>query len=304
MKRLVLTIFIIVTSIFFIKGLGILRQTDIKAKHIEEEGKDLKNNDIGNKNNNNNKEIEKPINLLILGLDGDDTRSDTIILFNYKPGKEVINLLSIPRDTKVAVDNMPIKINALVGIGGENLIIEKVEEITGLPINYYVTMGFEGFKKIIDELGGIEFNVPFDMHYDDPAQNLHIHLEEGRQILDGDKALQFVRYRKSNVSGIGYKNGDLGRIGTQQLFIEELVKQKLNPKYIPKINEVFEILKEHMKTNIKLVDIMYYLKDFNFKIDEIKTWIVPGDSTIINGIAYFLHDSEKTIGIIKNNFHK
>ncbi len=286
-----------------------LYYADINAKDRYNEKKQGEENSLSLKNKksnniNDNQQENNPINLLVLGLDGDGTRSDVILLANYMPGKNRVNILSITRDTKVIVKGMNAKINALVGMGGEKLIVSKVEEMTGLPIDYYLTMDFNGFRKIIDELGGVEINVPFDMHYDDPLQNLHIHLKKGRQVLDGRKAEQFVRYRKSNIPGQGYKDGDLGRIAAQQLFIRELIKQKLNLKYISKIDDIFIILKEHTKTNIKLADIMYYLKNFNIKIEEIKTWTIPGDSAIIDSISYFIYDSKETLKIIESSFYK
>ncbi|MBA1337218.1 MAG: Cell envelope-associated transcriptional attenuator LytR-CpsA-Psr, subfamily M [Firmicutes bacterium] len=276
-RKLVLVICIFIISVLFIDGLAILyyAKEDMDTKIRGNNRNQIENNTRDTRINNQQEGY--PINLLILGLDGDGTRADVILLANYKPGKNSVNILSITRDTKVVVNGKTTKINALVGMGGEKLIISKVEDITGLPVNYYLTMDFVGFRKIIDGLGGVEIDVPFDMHYDDPAQNLHIHLNKGRQVLDGKKAEQFVRYRKGNISGQGYRDGDLGRIEAQQLFIRELVKQKFNLKYISKIDDIYAVLKEHTKTNIQLADIMYYLKNFNIKIDEIKTWTIPGN---------------------------
>jgi LCP family protein required for cell wall assembly len=308
-RKFVLAICIFIASVFFIEGLAMLYYADINAKNRYNEIKrEIENDqniaDSKNNNINDSQKTNNPINLLVLGLDGDGTRSDVILLANYRPGENNVNILSITRDTKVIVKSKNAKINALIGMGGEKLIVSKVEEMTGLTIDYYLTMDFNGFRKIIDELGGVEINVPFDMHYDDPMQNLHIHLKKGRQVLDGSKAEQFVRYRKGNIYGQGYRDGDLGRIKAQQLFIRELIKQKLSIKYISKIDDIYAILKEYTKTNIKLTDIMYYLKKFNIKIDEIKTWTIPGDSAIIDSVAYFIYDSKETFEIIKNNFYK
>src|SRR5690606_7603960 len=129
--------------------------------------------------------------LLLLGLDMDKIRSDVIILANYKPWKDTLNIISIPRDTKVIVNGKNAKINAMIGIGGEELVISKVQTITGLYVDYFITIDLEAFQKIVDELGGIEIYVPFDMIYDDPEQNLHINLKKGLQVLDGNKAEQF-----------------------------------------------------------------------------------------------------------------
>lgn len=313
LKKTIFIICVFISSILFIDGLAMLYYTNANDKNRY--NKDVKvpekdsNTPMEGKDNNINENSESlkqenPINVLMLGLDADGTRADIIMLVNHKPGENRVNVLSITRDTKVMVEDKDFKINALVGLGGEKLIISKIEELTKLPIDYYVTMSFLGFRKIIDELGGVEIDVPFDMHYDDPAQNLHIHLKKGSQVLDGSKAEQFVRYRMGNRHGEGYKNGDLGRIAAQQMFIKEFIKQKLNLKYISKIDEVFSILKEYTKTNIKLADIMYYIKNFNIKIGEIKTWTIPGEPTFINDIAYYIYDSKLTMEMINANFYK
>ena len=146
--------------------------------------------------------LSKYINLLAMGLDESENRSDGIMLINFHPERGKVNVLSIARDTMVKFNNgKRSKINALIGIGGERKIIEKVEELTDMPVHYYLTINFEGFRKIIDLLDGIEIDVPFDMRYDDPYQNLHIGLNKGKQILDGKKAEQYLRYRKGNRAG-------------------------------------------------------------------------------------------------------
>lgn len=320
-RKLILSICLIITSVLFIDGLSILHYTkkDMDAR-IKGDERNKKNDGVVNKSNDNinestkktndksiNQQENSPINLLILGLDGDGTRSDVILLANYKPGENAINILSIARDTKVIVNGKLAKINALLGMGGESLLISEIKKMTGLTIDYYLTLDFAGFREIIDKLGGVEIDVPFDMHYDDPVQDLHIHLNKGRQVLDGAKAEQFVRYRKGNSWGEGYKDGDLGRIEAQQLFIKELVKQKFNLKYFPKVVDICAILKEYARTNINLADIMYHLKNISFrdnKVNEVKAWTIPGDSVVIDSVAYFIYDREKTIEIIENNFYK
>lgn len=317
-RRLVLIVVVLVLFFLFIEGFAVLDYTKDYLAKVKSRQNNT-GNGISNQFNNDFNSRDKAddsndidvtnassdaLNLLVLGLDADRTRSDVIFLANYKPGETRLNILSIARDTKVTVNGKISKINALIGMGGEEAIIAKVEEITGLPVHYYITMDFEGFRKIIDALGGVEIDVPFDMHYDDPVQNLHIHLNKGRQLLDGQKAEQFVRYRKGNSYGEGYPNGDLGRIEAQQMLIKELIKQKFNLRYISKIDDIFAIVEEHTRTNIGLDDIMYYLKNFSVRISEIKTWTIPGTDVIIDDIYYIVHDEEKTREIIDEHFYK
>ncbi|MDF2523666.1 MAG: cell envelope-related transcriptional attenuator [Clostridiales bacterium] len=247
----------------------------------------------------------KPVNLLILGVDEEGVRSDVILLANYSPNDGKVNFLSVARDTRVRIRNRFEKINALIGIGGEKLVVKAMEQLTGLKVDYYLTLNFKGFRKIIDTLDGVEFNVPFNMDYDDPDQNLHIHLRKGKQILNGINAEHLVRYRKGNRPGEGYIDGDIGRINMQQDFIKALVQQKIRLKYLTKADDIYMILKKSMKTNIEMGDINRYLKDLRkINYEEVKAYTVPGDSAYIDHLWYFICDKTKTKQLINKNFFK
>ena len=253
---------------------------------------------------NESTRVENPLNLLVLGLDRDGTRCDVIMLFNFEPDLSRLNLLSIARDTRVRKDGRYTKINALYSKGGEKLVAQKVTEITGLPVHYYITMDFRGFRKSIDTLGGVKFYVPFRMSYDDPTQNLYIHLRKGMQLLDGKKAEQLVRYRKGNYKGQGYTEGDIGRIKIQQDFIKALIKQKVSLKYISRADDLFGILQEYVKTNIALTDITQHIGSIRkIKSDEIQTFTIPGESRMIGDVWYFIYDSKEIHNIISKNFY-
>jgi LCP family protein required for cell wall assembly len=240
-----------------------------------------------------------------LGLDKDGTRCDVIMLFNFEPGLSKLNLLSIARDTRVRKNGRYYKINALYSKGGEELVAEEVTELTGLPVHYYITVDFKGFRKIIDNLGGVEFYVPFRMNYDDPTQDLYIHLKKGMQLLDGDKAEQLVRYRKGNNTGQGYSEGDIGRMKMQQDFLKALIKQKMNLRYISRADDIFEILKKYVKTNITLTDIAQNLGSISkIKSDEIETFTMPGESRFIGDAWYFIYNGEDTLEVIEKNFYR
>lgn len=242
------------------------------------------------------------VNLLLMGLDEEETRADVIILLNYSHEKGIINVLSIARDTRVKVDGKAMKINALISKGGEKAVIDMVENMVGLNIDYYMTLNFKAFRKIVDTLGGVKIDVPFDMDYDDPYQNLHIHLKKGERVLNGREAEGFVRYRKGN-EGQGYENGDIGRIEMQHKFISEFIKQKFKMKYLLKADDIFYILKENMKTNVEIGDLRYFIRDLdNLKVPEIKCYTLPGDSKYIDNQWYYIYDRKETEGIIEDNF--
>ncbi|WHH57001.1 LCP family protein [Petroclostridium sp. X23] len=241
-------------------------------------------------------QLNKKTNVLIMGTDKSELRSDVMILASLDSKNKKLNMLSIPRDTRIKIDNKYQKINAALSIGKEELAIRKVKEITGMPIHYYVTVNFGGFKNIIDILGGVDFDVPQNMNYDDPLQNLHIHLKKGMQYLDGDKAEQFVRYRK-------YPEGDIGRIKAQQAFIRALVEQKLKLEYISKIDDLYKAIKENLETNIGALDVTKNLSAVKaLSSDNVQMFQLPGEAKMINQVSYFIHDDEQTIKLIEENF--
>ena len=247
---------------------------------------------------------DEPVNLLVLGLDKDETRCDVMMLFHFDPETSGLKLLSIARDTRVRRKDGYDRINALYSSGREKLVAQKITEITGLPVHYYITMNFEGFRKTIDLLGGVSFYVPFRMNYDDPTQDLHIHLKKGMQLLDGKKAEQLVRYRKGNLKGQGYTEGDIDRIKMQQDFIKAMVEQKIHIKYISRVDELFQIMDRYVKTNITLTDIAQYVTKAGKIISEnIETFTLPGESKMIGEKWYYIYDREKTEEMVAEHFH-
>lgn len=207
-------------------------------------------------------------NMLIMGLDKDHTRTDTIMLANYNQDKGSISIMSIPRDTWVKYpDGGEGMINAAYSrkisvtengetvkrVGKEDATIQVVKEITGVPIQYYVTFTFEDFRKVIDALGGVEYEVrPQGYKYDDPAQDLHINIPGGLQVLDGKAAEGLVRYRHD------YARADLERVEVQQDFLKELVNQKLSAKYITKIPEIYNLVSDSVRCNMGVKDMVKY----------------------------------------------
>lgn len=312
LRKIIFVICIFVSLVLFIDGISVLALMNSKKDESLrntrlDSGNGIIQDDIQKMATNEESSIstDEPINILVLGLDEEGERSDVILLLNYNPDVGSINILSVARDTRVRARGKRVKINALIGLGGEKLITGKVEELTGLKVDYYITLDFIGFRKIIDTLGGVEVDVPFDMDYDDPEQNLHIHLKKGRQVLNGIQAEHFARYRKGNTSNEGYSDGDLGRIKAQQQLIKALIDQKAKLKYLHKVDDVYFILQKHMKSNIELYDIQYYMKKFmNNGCDSIRTFTIPGESAYIGGISYFVYDREKLKQIIEENFYR
>ncbi len=254
------------------------------------------------------------VNILLLGVDEGGMRSDTIMLVSLNGKTDKVNVLSIPRDTRVPVGNGYQKINAAIGIGAqevrkgnlqepEELSVEKVKLLTGLPIHYFMSIDFDGFKEVIDVLGGVDFEVPFNMVYDDPYQNLHINLKKGMQHLDGKAAHDFVRFRQGNPGYRGYANGDLGRIEAQQAFLRALVEQKLRPQYLLKANELFEVIRKYVRTNYSARDLVKHLgiiKDI--KAEDVTMHQLPNYTQTISGISYVICKDAELNNLIDEYF--
>lgn len=218
---------------------------------------------------------------LILGQSQNLT--DTIILASYDPKTQEASMLSIPRDTFIGEDKYNAsawdKINAVYQTGPENTLKE-VSELTGIDVKYYLKVDTEALKVLVDEIGGVYFEVPMDMHYTDRNQGLYIDLEKGYQKLDGDKAEQVVRFRH-NSDGTTYPEEyggeDLGRMKTQRAFLTALLEQTINNMDVNKVFSFMDIAEQYVETNLDfdaVKDYVPYIFDFN--MDNLKTDTLPG----------------------------
>jgi len=251
-----------------------------------------------------------PINFLVLVGDKSEANTDTILLVNYDPSKTKLSIMSLPRDTRVNVSGMSIpKINGIFARkNGHKLLMDTVSELLNVKVSYYVYLNISTFRQIIDLLGGVEYYVPVDMDYDDPVQNLHIHLKKGLQVLDGEKAEQFLRFRHPNGAYSQemlkyYDGSDLKRIEAQQNFLKELIRQKANIIYLPKLNEIINLVYDNLETNITLPEVLNLTRGItNFSLDNVSFFTLPGESKVIDGIWYYIHNQEETEKIISEYF--
>ncbi|TJX64106.1 LytR family transcriptional regulator [Soehngenia saccharolytica] len=248
---------------------------------------------------------------LLLGVDAKDldhakgTRTDTIMLtrVNFDTGK--ISILSIPRDTRTMVNGKLDKINAAHAYGGVDMTLEAVSDLIGFDIDYYVLVDYQIVKEVVDAIGGVDIEVPFDMKYDDPTADppLHINLEKGFQNLNGQEAHDFLRFRHNNNYTVGYPDGDVGRIKAQQYFMKELVKQTLTPKNIFKIPTLIKTYYNNVETNIPFNFVLKGATMVN-KIDTnlMETATIPGEGEYIGDISYFIYDGEQMQELVNNMF--
>ncbi len=233
-------------------------------------------------------------NILLMGTDAAGALTDVIMIYQIDPRLGQVKMLSIPRDTRILINNRTEKINAAHAYGvkrtgsdgehrGDEYAIRAVRELTGIPIHHFVCINFAAFRQVIDELGGFDYNVPQRMYYNDDWQDLHIDLQPGMQHLDGDKAEQLVRFRH-------YPNGDIDRVKVQQDVLKELIKQKVNLASLTKVKSIYNIVLKNVDTDMTLTDALGVAKnilDASSGEEGIETFTVPGNFKTIDGLSYW-----------------
>jgi len=249
--------------------------------------------------------------LQVLVLGESTGMSDTIIVASYDPKTQEAALLSIPRDTFIGDDKKHTsvydKINSLYSNGDTpEKTLAAVNKLTGLDLKYYIIVDTEALQKLVETIGGVEFDVPIDMDYDDYSQDLFIHLKAGVQTLNGDQAEQLVRFRHNNdYSSYSYSYGDndLGRMRTQRNFIIATVKQTIRMKNVTQIGNIIDIFKQYVKTNLDFNHVKDYIP-YAIKIntDDIKAAQLPGTAQYLGYLSFFLCDEEETQELVKEFF--
>jgi len=218
--------------------------------------------------------------ILILGLDEVEgrSRSDTMILAHIK-GQDVA-LISIPRDLRLKFpDGQFHKANAAYSLGGVRLARRVISDFLQVKIPFYIVIDYQGFREIVDRLGGVEIEVEKHLKYDDEAQNLHIDLPAGLQVLDGEKALDYIRYRD--------ETGDLGRIARQQRFIKALLAKGVQRWSLKELNSLVRVISRYLATNLSLLDMLALARELHGLDPEEVTMVqVPGEPVRIEDVAY------------------
>lgn len=205
---------------------------------------------------------------LVAGKDVASGATDTMLLLTYDINHKTMSGMNLPRDTMVNVSTKAKRLNTVYAynrkgennqektINGMNALRNEVANITGILPDFYVLVEWEAVGRLVDALGGVEFEVPFDMDYDDPEQNLHIHQKAGFRLLSGEDAMQVIRHRKNNDGS--HSNGDIGRMEVQQDFLKAVVKKCLQPSIFLKINDLVEIFKENVETDLTVGNILAF----------------------------------------------
>ncbi len=243
-------------------------------------------------------------NFVVAGVDESKMRTDVILLCQLSLLDNTVEILQIPRDTKVNTKRFDKKINSAYGSKGKmNSLIEEISFLTGVKPEKYVVITFDGFRKLIDVIGGVELDVPIRMKYNDPEQNLVIDLQPGRQILDGKKAEMFIRFRRNN-DGTGYADGDIGRIEKHKAFYKAVAEKLFSVNNVWNIPEILSVVSESVETDFTADEIEMYIRRIpEFSVDGISFHTLPGTGGYDkNGVSYFFCDKEKTDALMRENF--
>ena len=204
--------------------------------------------------------------VLILGRDtGGGGNTDTMLLASYDVTNQKATVMSIPRDTMVNVPYDIKRINAVYNYGGGGdegiqYLYKEISQLVGFEPDYQVVVEWDAVGEIVDAMGGVWFDVPRNMNYDDPYQDLHIHQEKGYRLLSGDDAMQVLRYRHDNDMHYGYPDGDLGRIKTQQAFLSAMVEQLLKLENVTKIRQFIQVFQDNVETDLSFQNILWFAK--------------------------------------------
>ncbi|MBR4570863.1 MAG: LCP family protein [Candidatus Riflebacteria bacterium] len=237
------------------------------------------------------------INILVMGIDSVEGthRSDTIFVLGVNPSKKKIMMLSIPRDTRVIIEEKGRKINEILPRYGEPTLRAILEELLKIKITRKVEIGFESFISVIDAIGGVDINIEKPMHYDDNWGNLHIHFNPGMNHLNGQDALRYVRFRKDAMA-------DLGRIKRQQDFVKAVIKKLFSPATIVRLPSIIESAFKHIKTDFTLQEILTLAKGFNSLDVKFSTMSLPGEARYVDKISFFMPYAEEAVYIGNNYF--
>lgn len=249
--------------------------------------------------------------VLVVGTDDAGLNTDTILVASLDSKHNTASVMSIPRDTMSNVTRNVKKINAAYAVGAKDGVgnIDNLKtEITyliGFPVDNYVIIDLTAFEELIDALGGVTIDVPQDMDYDDPYQDLHIHIKKGLQTLNGKDAIGFVRYRS------GYVQGDLGRVKAQQLFIQALAEQVATPATVTKLPQLTSIILDNMDTDLTYGELAWFVKEA-VSVDmstNLHMFTLPGVAETVKpdgsyqALSYYLPYEDKILEIVNAYFN-
>lgn len=248
---------------------------------------------------------------LLVGSDDGNGNTDTILVGRMDTVNHTVDVVSIPRDTMVNNGwTQTRRINAVywgtVNSGGVGIdgLKKQIRNVMGFDIDCYGVIDLSAFVDVIDAMGGVEFDVPFDMNYDDPTQDLHIHLKAGPQRLDGQSAIGVVRYRYGNTASQSYVNGDLGRIEMQQAFLKSVASQMISLGNIPNLSRVIDILTDRLDTNLTAANMAFFARQLlKCSSEDIHFYTAPVTGRVVNAASYVCLNVNEWLELVNEHFN-
>lgn len=229
------------------------------------------------------------VHVMLMGVDrrADDVgRSDTLMVASIDMDKERAALLSVPRDTRVPLNGGYEKINHAYAYGGHKLTQESVESLLGVKIDHYILIDTKAFARIVDAIGGVDIDVEKRMYYEDPWDDnggLVIDLYPGEQHLDGDHAIQYVRYRDGE--------GDIGRIARQQKFMRAVLAELITPELLPRLPKLIGEIASALETDMSVPELLSFAKELKtLHANGLSAQMVPGRPAYIEDVSYWIPD--------------
>ncbi len=230
------------------------------------------------------REVGRYYTMLVVGYDAIGANTDTMMVARFDAVEKKLNIVSIPRDTLANVSWPDKKINSIYLATGESIdgLKSGIEDILGFEVDSYAFVDVSAFEKIVDCIGGLYFDVPCDMHYDDPIQGLSINIDKGYQWLSGENALKVCRYRWS------YPMADIDRIGVQQDFLKAAIPQIISLGNALKAPELTNIVLDNLKTDLTFGNIKWYVNQLlSMDTEDISFMMLPANTCCsINGVSY------------------
>lgn len=266
--------------------------TDSEDQQTQQDGTAEDSDAIQTISNGRERKSKYCYNILLYGVDNDAGGSDTNMLMRFDAVNKTVDVVSLPRDTLMSNGH---KLNSSYNNGGTEKLRSNIEDMLGVPVDFYVSVDLKGFIALIDQIDGVDFDVPEDMDYDDPYQDLHIHFKKGLQHLNGQQAMEVVRFRHNN-DNTGYGGQqDLGRIGTQQAFLKTVAQKLMKLENIPAMAETFL---KYVKTDLTLGNLMWLANQALSMggMDAISFATLPGDGAgWYKGMSVYALDPEQVL---------
>ena len=266
--------------------------TDGEDQQTQQDGTAEDSDAIQTISNGRERKSKYCYNILLYGVDNDAGGSDTNMLMRFDAVNKTVDVVSLPRDTLMSNGH---KLNSSYNNGGTEKLRSNIEDMLGVPVDFYVSVDLKGFIALIDQIGGVDFDVPCDMDYDDPYQDLHIHFKAGLQKLNGQQAMEVVRFRHNNDNtGYGGRQ-DLGRIGTQQAFLKTVAQKLMKLENVPAMAETFL---KYVKTDLTLGNLMWLANQALSMggMDAISFATLPGDGAgWYKGMSVYALDPEQVL---------